>query len=262
MMRNHWTSERCPGGFVVRLYFERATRLALPLVLGVMLPVPISLVRAQQSSTDRRASVVLLDFTVTALKDAADWAPLGKGIPQILNTEMSTNPDIRIVDRERLQTVLDELKLTQASLVDPTTAARVGKIVGARYFVYGNVTIDPAKKLRLDVHGFKLETTVQEYAQKLTGKADDVLELVAQLGQQVSKEFDPTPFDAPTERNSGNSAKPTKEGLRLAMLLGSAVNLQDRHDIDGAKTLVRQALAIAPDNPSAKAMMLSLERTR
>ena len=111
---------------MVRLYFVRATRLALPLVLGVAsLHVPLSLIRAQQASADRRASVVLLDFTVTALKDAADWAPLGKGIPQILNTEMSTNPDIRIVDRERLQTVLDELKLTQASLVEPATAARV-----------------------------------------------------------------------------------------------------------------------------------------
>ena len=247
---------------MVRLYFGRCSRVVPALAIVVSIHAPIARTCAQQPSggTDRRASVVLLDFTVTALKDAADWAPLGKGIPQILMTELSTNPDLRIVDRDRLQTVLDELHLTQAALVDPSTAQRVGKIVGARYMVFGNAMIDPAKRLRLDVHGVRIETTVQEYSQKLTGKADDVLELVAQLGQAINAKFDPTPFDAPTERNSGGSAKPTKDGLRLAMLLGSAVELQDRHDIDGAKARVRQALAFAPENPAAKAMLLQLER--
>jgi TolB-like protein len=223
---------------------------------------PGSRARAQQSAADdRRASVLLLDFNVAALRDAADWAPIGKGIPHILMTELSSNPDLRIIDRERLQAALDELKLTQSALVDPNTAARVGKFVGARYLVSGNIAIDPLKRLRLDVHGLKLETMVQEYSQKLSGKSDDVLELVAQLGQEISKKFDPTPFDAPV-RNSGDSGRPTKEGLRLAMLLGSAVDLQDRHDIDGAKALVRQALALAPENASARAMLLTLDRAR
>jgi hypothetical protein len=78
----------------------------------------------------------------------------------------------------------------------------------------------------------------------------------------MNKKFDPTPFEATTERNSSGSPKPTKEGLRLAMLLGSAVDLQDRHDTNGARALVRQALAIAPDNRSAKAMLISLDQSK
>ena len=184
---------------MVRHYVARSSRLALSFfVAAASLHAAHSRVLAQQpSGTDRRASVLMLDFTVAALKDAADWAPIGKGIPHMLMTELAANPDIRIIDRERLQTALDEQKLTQAALVDPSTAARVGKIVGARYIVSGSVTVDPAKRLRLDVHGIKVETMVQEYSQKLTGKSDDVLELVAQLGQEMSKKFDPTPFDAP-----------------------------------------------------------------
>jgi TolB-like protein len=248
---------------VVKLRFARSSRLALSVSIAALsLPVPRAVAQGP-STVDRRASVVVLDFNIAALKDASDWAPLAKGIPQILRTELSKNPDIRIVERERLQAVLDELKITASAMVDPATAAKVGKIVGARYMLYGGATIAPNKTMRLDVHGFKTETTVQEYSETLSGKADDVLELVAQLGQKVSKEFDPTPFDAPPiEKNSGNNSRPTKEGLRLAMLLGNAVDLQDRHDVEGAKVLVRQALALVPDNPSAKAMLMTLERTK
>jgi TolB-like protein len=245
------------------LRFSIASRLALTLAIaGAASSSFPARANAQDPSTDRRASVALLDFNVTALRDPATWAPLAKGIPHILMTELSTNPDLRIVDRERLQAALEELKLPATALVDPATAARVGKIIGARYMVYGNITIDPNKKLRLDVHGFKVETTVHEYSQSLTGKADDVLELVAQLGQKVSKDFDPTPFDTPGIRNSGNESRPTREGLRVAMLLGNAVDLRDRKDVEGAKVLVRQALALVPDNPSAMAMLTSLERGR
>jgi hypothetical protein len=46
------------------------------------------------------------------------------------------------------------------------------------------------------------------------------------------------------------------------MLLGNAIDLQDRRDVDGAKAIVRQALAIAPENPSARALLASLEGQR
>lgn len=248
------------GDHVATLRFAHASRVALTLSIAcaALLSSPTR-AGGQSTSTDARASVVMLDFNVAALRDPATWAPLSKGIPHILTTELSANRDLRIVDRERLQAVLDELKLTQSALVDPATAARVGRIIGARYIVYGNITIDPNKKLRLDVHGFKVETTVHEHSQSLSGAADDVLDLVAQLGQRVSKDFDPTPFDAPPARNSSGDGRPTREGLRVAMLLGNALDLRDRKDVEGAKVLVRQALALAPGNPSATAMMTSLE---
>jgi TolB-like protein len=243
-----------------RTRYRHTSRFALTVGIAVTSWL-VSPVRgeAQDTSNDRRASVAVLDFDVTALRDPATWAPLAKGIPHILTTELTSNRDIRIVERSRIQAVLEELKLPPTALVDPATAARVGKVIGARYLLYGNITVDPNKKIRLDVHGFKVETTVHEYSQSLSGKADDVLDLVAQLGQKVSKDFDPTPFDAPTGRNSSRDGRPTKEGLRLAMLLGNAIDLRDRKDVEGAKTLVRQALALVPGNPSATAMMASLE---
>ena len=126
----------------------------------------------------------------------------------------------------------------------------------------GGANIDPRKRIRLDVHGIRTETGVQEYADNLLGPADDVLELVARIGGTMSKRFDPTPFDAPSGGRSGGPGRPTRDGLRLAILIGNAVELQDHHNVDSAKVLVRQALAIAPDYPSAKALLTSLEREK
>lgn len=226
--------------------------LLLPLARGVTQPAP---------TDDRRASVAVADFTIAALRDAAEWGSLGKGMPQILMTELGANQDLRIVERERIQTVLDELKLSRSDLADPATAARVGTLIGARYIVTGSANIDRRNRIRLDVRGIRTETSVQEYADNLMGDADDVLELIARIGEKMSRNFDPTPFDAPSGRSSGSTG-PTKEGLRIAMLIGNAIDLQDRRDVDGATKLVRQALAIAPDNPSAKALLASLQQAK
>jgi TolB-like protein len=245
---------------VSALRFARSPRIARPmLVAAIPLIAPLARVVAQPApSADLRASVAIVDFTTSALRDASAWGPLGKGITQILMTELAVNRDLRIVERERIQAVLDELKLTNSNLADPATAARVGKLVGARYTVTGGATIDPRNTMRLDVRGVRTETSVMEYGDKLSGKADDVLELVARIGEKMSKTFDPTPFDAP----SGGAVRPSRENLRLAMLLGNAIELQDQRKVDSARVLVRQALAIAPENASAKALLTLLDREK
>ena len=44
------------------------------------------------------------------------------------------------LDRTQLQKLLDEIKFNQTALVDPSTAAQYGKMVGAQYLVLGTVT--------------------------------------------------------------------------------------------------------------------------
>ena len=236
-------------------------RLTLSVSVAVASLRPLATVRAQEAApVDRRASIAVLDFTVTPLIDPTTWAPLAKGLPQMMMTELSVNPDLRLVERDRLQAALDELKLTQSALVDANTAQRVGKIIGAKYMLYGNTTVTPDKKLRFDLHAFEVETTLHKYDERLVGKAENLLELVGQLGEQFNKHFDPTPFAPPAL--TASTFGPTREGLRLAMLLGNAVELKDRHDFEGARTLAKQALALAPSNPSAKALLLSLDQPK
>lgn len=48
--------------------------------------------------------------------------------------------DIMLVERERLQDIASELKLGMSGLVDPKSAAQIGKIAGAEYMLLGSIT--------------------------------------------------------------------------------------------------------------------------
>ncbi|MBR1485985.1 MAG: hypothetical protein IJ597_01845, partial [Synergistaceae bacterium] len=48
--------------------------------------------------------------------------------------------DIMLVERERIEDIARELRLGMSGLVDPKTAAQVGKLVGAEYMLLGSIT--------------------------------------------------------------------------------------------------------------------------
>jgi len=58
---------------------------------------------------------------------------------ELVAARLADEPGLRLVDREKLDKALEELKLSQTGLVDPATATDVGKIVGARIFVVGKL---------------------------------------------------------------------------------------------------------------------------
>lgn len=51
---------------------------------------------------------------------------------ELLFTHLSTQPEVILVERDHLQTVLGELALDASGLVDPAQAARVGNLTGAK----------------------------------------------------------------------------------------------------------------------------------
>jgi len=68
-----------------------------------------------------------------------DWDP-GEGISDILVTELVNSGRFSVVERERLDEVLQEQNLTREGVVDAATAARIGKVLGVQLFVFGTVT--------------------------------------------------------------------------------------------------------------------------
>ena len=70
-------------------------------------------------------------------KDKEDFEALRRGLAAILTTELSQNSAVRLVDRERVQQLLDEQNLGQSERIDAGTAAKIGKLVGAKYMVAG-----------------------------------------------------------------------------------------------------------------------------
>src|SRR6266704_3238253 len=85
-------------------------------------------------------SFALVPFVPPALGGLAGQARVPDTRPSIagmLVSVQSANPAARVVEREENQKLLEEQNLGASGRVDPQTAAKVGKLVGARYVVLG-----------------------------------------------------------------------------------------------------------------------------
>ena len=75
--------------------------------------------------------------------------PLERGMADLLATDLTRIPAITVVERARLQAILDEIKLSQTGAVDSTTGVRAGKLIQAGTLVQGSL-LQTGDRLRTD----------------------------------------------------------------------------------------------------------------
>ncbi len=73
---------------------------------------------------------------------AASWWRGGVGwdLSNMLSNELSSTNDFRVVERAKLQSVLEEQNLAASGRVSASTGAKIGKATGAQYLVTGAVS--------------------------------------------------------------------------------------------------------------------------
>ncbi len=64
-----------------------------------------------------------------------------KGLAAMVTTDLSKLGKFQVVERLRLQALLQEMKLGQTGIVDPSTAPRIGKLLGTETLVTGNLSL-------------------------------------------------------------------------------------------------------------------------
>ena len=143
-------------------------------------------------------SVAVLPLTIRSA-DTAHLA-LGYGLSALIATDLARSRQLTVVERMRLDAVMRELDLTKSGRVDTTTAPRVGRIVGARRMILGDVTIQAGGAMQMgsriaDAASGKLDAT-------LTGSSS-LNELFDAEKSMVFKIFDALGVPlSPSERRS------------------------------------------------------------
>ena len=129
-------------------------------------------------------AVVSARGPVVAVWDLEDVGPLTKASPvlgELLSSEIletiKQKGTYTVVERERLQLVLEELKLGTTSLVDDSTRLRLGKLVGATLMVFGGYQAI-GDMVRLDVRLVEVESGRTIKAVFKTAPAANVPELL------------------------------------------------------------------------------------
>lgn len=121
---------------------------------------------------------------------------LQKGFADMLITDMAAIPDVVVVERDKLQELLDELALQKTSYFDKKTAVKLGKGLGARYAVTGSFAA-ATPKLRIDVRLIDIATGKIVVTSKVTGPQTEIFDLEQQLVDQfaaaIKRKFSPSP---------------------------------------------------------------------
>ena len=158
-----------------------------------------------QAQADSRPGIAVFPFTNGGSFGAEreDLEALTIGIQQMLLTELSQNGALRIVERSRLRELLEEQKLGTSGQVDAGTAARVGKLVGARYVVTG-VFIDLNGNFRLDGRIVDVETSEILKTAQVRDRRDNLYELLFDLAAKITDDvkLPPLPAEVREERRA------------------------------------------------------------
>lgn len=108
--------------------------------------------------------------------------PLKVGLTQMLISDLQpgAGQSYTVVERTRLQEILDELELGHSGVVDPDTAAKVGKLLGAEWLVLGGY-FQFGPTFRVDAQLVKVETGVIHFAHGEHGAPEQFIDVEQKL---------------------------------------------------------------------------------
>lgn len=164
----------------------------------------------------------------------ARYDALRKGLADMLTTDLAAVTDLALVERSRLQDIVDEQNLQASSLFDQATTVRVGKLVGARFAITGAITA-LAPTMRLDVRVIDVESGRVVLSDKVTGAQDAFFELYRGLVDRFA-----TSLGAKMVQAS------RVDDLQTVLAYSDGVVAADRGDLQLASAHLAEAVKRAP----------------
>lgn len=203
---------------------------------------------------DMRPTVAVLPFVNSAIGDAqTELAPLSKGIADLLIIELGQNTGIRLVERENISRILEEQNLARDGRVDDATAARIGRLLGAKHIITGSFVTDRSGTMVVTLKTIDVETSRISWTHMDRDRTDNFLSLVSKVGQAANRGLN-LPALTPQARQTSEARTQTQARVpfRAVMLYSRAISAQDSGNRDEALTLFNQVVRDFPDFKDAE----------
>lgn len=110
--------------------------LSLFLALGIALP-------AQQPTTRHRIAVLDFNYATVMTTSQAVFGTnvdIGKGISDMLIDRLVNDGTYRVIERNQIDKILNEQNFSNSNRADPSTAAKIGHILGVDAVIVGDIT--------------------------------------------------------------------------------------------------------------------------
>lgn len=204
------------------------------------LPLSVAPVTAQD---DGQTVVAVPRFDNNTGDD--QYEHLGRALSSMMISDLSAIEEIRLVERERIEELLDELDLQQSAYVDPESAQSVGMVLGAQYIVTGAfVTVEP--EMRLDTRVAQVASHEIVTTAEVTGHRETLFDLQQQLADQVIEGLQIALTEEQRERLRAQQEANRIDDLQTMLLFSQTLCLLDHGEYADALESAREVQERAP----------------
>lgn len=126
-------------------------------------------------SKPKRRNIVLAILPIRNNTPDKRLDPTGDALADLLSAQLSTHPNLKLVERARINELIDEIARGDLGPVDSETAARYGRMLGANVLAFGSFG-KIGNQHTITVRLVKVETS------QIIGGANEYLEDLDNLG--------------------------------------------------------------------------------
>lgn len=186
-------------------------------------------------------SLAVLPFGFNSEREELE--PLIYALSDMMITDFAVSNALTVLERAQIQTLLDEMALTEAGYAESETGARAGRLLGAEHVVQGIITTLGQEELRLDSEILNIPRSASagsvEAEDALANLFDMEKELVIRTIRDVlGIELTPAEEQAILENRADN--------VLAFLAYGRGLRAKDRGDFATAMAEFRQAQELDP----------------
>lgn len=113
--------------------------------VGVCLLAMTAGVASAQSAAGRKPRIAIMDFDYATVQSSTSAlfgtnVDVGKGIADLLVTNLVKDGSYSIIERKALDKIMAEQNFSNSDRADPTSAAKIGKMLGVDAILVGSIT--------------------------------------------------------------------------------------------------------------------------
>jgi TolB-like protein len=173
--------------------------------------------------------------------------PLERGLADLLVTDLSRSAALTVVERDRMQAIVDEMKLSQTTGVDSSTSVRSGRILRAGRVVQGGITELPGRSVSVTAAIIDVPT-----AQALKSvQNDDRLEQLFTIEKKIAYNlFDALDVHLTVQERALVEQRPTRS-LAAFLAYSAGLMAEDNGNLGEAARFFGEAARIDPSFAAA-----------
>jgi TolB-like protein len=188
-------------------------------------------------------ALAIIDFKNRSVDHKEQYDPMEQGFADLMINRMNNSTGLKVIERERIQWILDEIKLQNQN--DMEGAVRLGKQLGVQSVLLGSFII-VGDQIWLGARLVKVETSEILLTDEVKGDLDEFFDLIDQLGKKIADKINVTLKE---ETSSDISQAPSLDAI---MAYSVGLNYLEKEDYKNAYAKFEEALKIDPNYEKAK----------